>query len=144
MIRTVLILSCLFCAAAAHAQSLSVREALAMIETGATQPQRSSADRIRGRDGEVSRFQILPSIWHRYSASREYDNPEIAWQVANQILDERIGWFRSRTNRAPTTAEVYLLWHRPGHFSAAGFDTARVRRLFVSRAERFANLCSDS
>jgi hypothetical protein len=126
----------------AKAETGRFRESLAMFETGADSRARGAADALRGRAGEVSRFQIMPDVWQSYSRSRDYTNPEVAWTVAERILADRIGQFRSTTNREPTALEVYLLWNKPGHFEAAAFDVEKVRSLYRSRAERFANLHS--
>src|SRR6185295_9913445 len=99
-----------------QAAPLSLRESLGMFETGANQPGSGKADRVRGKSGEVSRFQILPSVWHRYTSSTEYDNPEVAWYVTQRILSERITSFRSATGRDPNALEIYLLWNKPGSF----------------------------
>lgn len=127
-------------ASTGQAGSDSFRESLAMFETGASSPVRGAADALRGRAGEVSRFQIMPDVWRSYSQSSDYTNPDVAWTVAARILDDRIGQFRSSTNREPTALEVYLLWNKPGHFESAAFDVEKVRTLYRSRAERFANL----
>src|SRR6266516_276163 len=51
--------------------------ALGMIESG-------NDDRGVGRAGEVSRYQIHPTVWRSYSGSREYQNPGVSLQVARQ------------------------------------------------------------
>lgn len=122
------------------AQALSLRDSLAMFESGARQPQRCAADRLRGASGEVSRFQIMPDVWRRYTRSRDYENPETAWAVAERIIRDRRQWFLAATGREPSALELYLLWNKPGHFSAARFSSQRVHRQFKERAERFANL----
>jgi hypothetical protein len=125
---------------AAFGETERFRNSLAMFETGASSPARGAADALRGRAGEVSRFQIMPDVWQSYSRSRDYTNPEVAWTIAERILTDRIGQFRSSTNREPSALEVYLLWNKPGHFEASAFKVDKVRILYRSRAERFANL----
>jgi hypothetical protein len=129
-----------FLALIGSASALPLKQSLAMFETGATQPHRSAADYKRGSAGEVSRYQIMPHIWHIYSSSRDYGNPELAWWVANRILWDRTREFEAKTGRAPNAIELYLLWNKPGHFEAAGYRLSRVSRLYATRAERFANL----
>jgi hypothetical protein len=119
---------------------MPLRHSLAMFESGATGVTRSAADLKRGGSGEVSRFQILPEVWHQYSRSRDYDNPEVAWQVAQRILDDRVRRFRAATSREPNAQELYLLWNKPGSFEAAGFTVSKVKPAYRARAERFANL----
>jgi len=123
--------------------AMSLRDSLGMFESGASKPYRCAADSVRGNSGEVSRFQIMPAVWNRYSKSREFDNPEIAWSVAQRILKDRTEWFLNITGRQPTALELYLLWNKPGHFSAVGFSTSRVSPHFKTRAQRFANLFHD-
>ena len=127
-------------ASACNAAALPLRESLGMFESGATLPQRCAADKMRGAHGEVSRFQIMPSVWRQYSPSQDYDNPEVAWDVAQRVLQARTRWFHSANGREPDAAELYLMWNKPGHFEAAGFDVKRVKTLFKQRAQRFANL----
>ena len=128
----------------AEVSALPVRDSLAMVETGAKDARRSAADSVRGAAGEVSRFQILPSVWRQYSSSHDYENPEVAWTVAERILTERTKWFHQETGREPTALELYLLWHKPTTFKTAGFSASRVKALYKQRAERFANLVASS
>ncbi len=121
-------------------EAMPLRNSLAMFESGATSPQRSHADLMRGGSGEVSRFQIMPAVWRHYSKSREYDNPEVAWGVAQRILADRAADFRAATRREPDGLELYLLWNKPGHFEAQGYVASRVKVEFRQRAQRFANL----
>ena len=122
--------------------AMPLRQSLGMFESGATTWQRSGADSLRGGSGEVSRFQIMPAVWRRYSTSREYDNPEVAWAVAQRILADRAAEFRATTGRDPGALELYLLWNKPGHFEAQGYLASRVKAGYRQRAERFANLLS--
>jgi hypothetical protein len=125
-----------------QAQASRLRETLALFETGATQPGRCASDAMRGGAGEISRYQILPSVWRQYTKSRDYTNPEVAWRVADRIVQDRTRWFQERTGRLPDPVELYLLWNKPGHFHQAGFKVTRVRSVFRHRAQRFANLWS--
>lgn len=138
------IFSAFLAALASNATALPLRESLGMFESGAVLPHRCAADKMRGASGEVSRFQIMPSVWRQYSQSRDYDNPEVAWSVAQRVLQDRVHRFRTANGRAPDDAELYLMWNKPGHFQAAGFDVKRVKSLFKQRAQRFANLCARS
>jgi hypothetical protein len=120
--------------------AMPLRQSLAMFETGATSGRKSAADYVRGGSGEVSRFQIMPDVWRRYTKSREYDNPEVAWNVAQRIIADRMADFRRAAGREPNGLELYLLWNKPGHFAAAGYQASRVKSDYRSRAQRFANL----
>jgi hypothetical protein len=140
MNKYLLILATVTMVASHEVKALSLRESLAMLETGAIQPQYGAPDRIRGNSGEVSRYQIMPDVWRRYSNSREYENPEVSWQVASKILSDRIEWFKKIEGREPSSMEIYLLWNKPGHFQATGFTASKVKKSYRERANRFANL----
>lgn len=117
-----------------------LRYSLGLFESGAESFQKGSPDYKRGDSGEVSRYQIMPDVWRRYSESRDFHNPTVAWEVAEKILIERLAKFRARMDRDPTPTELYLLWNKPGHFSAAKYSLSRVRPLYLNRAQRFGNL----
>jgi hypothetical protein len=118
-----------------------LQEALAMFESGAVDTRTCAADKRRGASGEVSRYQILPSVWRQYTRAAQYDNPALAWSVAQRIIRDRTAWFQAKTGREPSSVEIYLLWNKPGHFSAVSFKIGRVSSIYRKRAERFANLC---
>jgi len=108
--------------------------ALGMIESG-------NDDRGIGRDGEVSRYQIHPSVWKAYSTSTDYGNPEVSAQVARQHWNYLTNYFREFAGRDPTAFDMYVLWNtRFGHYARRGFDPARLSSLIRDRAQRFVNL----
>lgn len=117
-----------------------LRDALAMIETGATSPSAGASDHIVGGSGEISRFQIMPSVWKAYTRSRRHTDPEVAWNVTRRILSDRVGSFKKATGRPPEPVEVYLLWNKPGHFEGVGYRLEKVSKVYRDRAERFGNL----
>ncbi len=88
----------------------------------------------------MSRFQIMPDVWRRYTRSRDYQNPEVAWTVAQRILADRKAQFYAVIKREPNGLELYLLWNKPGHFAEAGYQAERVNSGYRQRAQRFANL----
>jgi hypothetical protein len=114
--------------------------ALGLFESGADTFQRNGADYKRGDSGEVSRYQIMPAVWKQYSSTYDYYNPTVAWQIAERILADRVEEFRAKTHRSPSGTELYLLWNKPGHFANAKYSLKRVSRLYLTRAQRFANL----
>lgn len=122
------------------AKAEPLRYALGLFESGAESFQRGHSDYKRGNSGEVSRYQIMPDVWKRYSKNHDYHNPTVAWEVAERILTDRVNDFRDRMHRDPNATELYLLWNKPGHFSAARFSLKRVDRHYLARAQRFANL----
>ena len=104
--------------------------ALSMIETG-------NDDKMVGRAGEISRYQVLKSEWSSITSSTRYTDPEIARQVALRLLDQRVQKFESIYKRPPTDFEFYGLWNAPGQVL-----TGRVSRVVAERCNRYANLCS--
>ena len=140
MKRTFLGLALLGWLTLARCEAMPLRQSLAMFESGATTWLRSKADDLRGGSGEVSRFQIMPEVWRRYSKSREYNNPDVAWAITQRILADRTADFRTVTKRDPNALELYLLWNKPGHFEAQDYNASRVKEDYRQRAQRFANL----
>ena len=58
--------------------------ALGMVETG-------NNDWEVGAAGEISRYQINPSIWKAYSPKTDYRDPVAATRVARQALRRGLG-----------------------------------------------------
>ncbi len=124
----------------ASLEASQLRDALAMIETGASSPVAGDPDHVIGGSGEVSRFQIMPEVWKAYTKSINHTNPEVAWTVTRRILANRVGSFEKATGRPPEPIEVYLLWNKPGHFEGVGYRLERVSLIYRERAQRFQNL----
>ena len=119
------------------------REALAEFETGATRPTLCAADRFVGGHKEISRFQILPAVWRKYSDSPKYQDPQIAWGVASRILRDREQEFRQSARREWDYVDMYLLWNAPGQYRRARWDRSKVSRVVRERAQRFGNLMEE-
>ncbi len=117
-----------------------IKSALAQVESGASRDGPCLADHMRGRYREVSRYQILPAVWRSYTARQDYSNPTSSWHVARRILADRARWFHSETRREPTAFDLYVIWHAPGRYRAAGFSPTRVASIIADRGRRFANL----
>lgn len=110
------------------------RYALSMIETGGD-------DLEIGRAGEVSRYQIMPSVWRRYSDSRSYHDPEISLEVAQQHWSTLYNSFKQHAHRKPTDFDMYVLWNTHyGYYAKRGFDPARLNAVVCERAQRYVNL----
>lgn len=108
--------------------------ALSMIETGID-------DREVGRAGEVSRYQIMPSVWRHYSSSHSYRNPEVALEVARQHWAALYDSFKRRAHREPSDFDMYVLWNtRFGYYASRGFNPRHLQAIVRDRAERFVNL----
>lgn len=111
--------------------------ALGMIETG-------NDDTAVGGAGEVSRYQIMPSVWKRYSESRRYRDPETARNVAQKHWTALHDYFKKRARREPTDFDMYVIWNTsPSYYASRGFQPARLGPVVRDRAERYSNLVED-
>ena len=97
-------------------------DALSMIESG-------NNDSAVGSRGEISRYQIRPTLW----PGGNPHNPSLALNVAEKIMQLRLARFEETHNRAPSDFEFYVLWNAPQ-------EVNHPRRAVAERAERFANL----
>ncbi len=110
------------------------RMALGMIETG------NHDGEIGGR-GEVSRYQIMPSVWRKYSSSMNYRNPEISLEVAQKHWGRLYSQFVRETHRQPTDFDMYVLWNTHyGYYASRGFNPNRLCASVRDRAQRYVNL----
>ena len=100
--------------------------ALSMIETG-------NNDRMVGRAGEISRYQILKREWRSVTNSTRYTDPITAKAVTLQLLDRRVQAFQSRYSRPPTNFEFYALWNAPNQVLQR-----RVSPTVAERCRRYA------
>jgi len=103
--------------------------ALSMLESG-------NDDKAIGPSGEISRYQILPATWQRYTKDKTLDplNPTNSLAVVQTIMSERCAHFQEINHHPPTDFEFYLLWNCPAR-------VAHPSKLATDRAQRFANLC---
>jgi hypothetical protein len=110
------------------------RLALGMIETG-------NDDREIGGAGEVSRYQIKPSVWRQYSPSHNYQNPAVSLEVARQYWSALYDRFKRQTRRSPSDFDMYVLWNAGFSFYASrGFNPANLSAAERDRAQRYVNL----
>lgn len=108
--------------------------ALGMIETG-------NNDREIGGAGEISRYQIMPAIWHQFTSSRSYRNPVVSQSVAQQLWTSLYYQFKQSAHREPTDFDMYVLWNtRYGYYASRGFNPRRLGPTVRDRAQRFVNL----
>lgn len=108
--------------------------ALGMIETG-------NNDREVGAIGEISRYQIHPSVWKSYTSSRDYVNPAISRQVAKLHWDYLANYFKKKTGQDPKDFDMYVMWNTNfGYYAKRGFNPKRLDAVVRDRAERFVNL----
>jgi hypothetical protein len=110
------------------------RLALGMIETG------NRDDEIGGA-GEVSRYQIMPSVWHQYSQSLNYQNPNVSLTVAQKHWARLYAAFVKKAHREPTDFDMYVLWNTHyGYYASKGFNPNRLAPAVRDRAQRYVNL----
>jgi hypothetical protein len=110
------------------------RLALGMIETG------NRDDEIGGA-GEVSRYQIMPSVWRQYSRSLNYRNPEVSLTVAQKHWAKLYAAFIRQAHRQPTDFDMYVLWNTHyGYYASRGFNPDRLAPTVRDRAQRYVNL----
>ncbi|HZI31473.1 MAG TPA: hypothetical protein VFF11_03975 [Candidatus Binatia bacterium] len=108
--------------------------ALSMIETGMD-------DKEIGSAGEVSRYQIMPSVWRHYTSSLHYRDPAVSLEVARQHWAALYESFKQRAHREPTDFDMYVLWNtRYGYYAKRDFDPNRLQTVVRDRAQRFVNL----
>jgi hypothetical protein len=108
--------------------------ALGAIETG-------NNDNEIGQAGEVSRYQIMPSVWKHYSRSSYYDDPQVSRAVAQQHWSSLRAAFKNKAGREPDNFDMYVLWNTCyGYYASRGFQPARLDPSVRDRAQRFVNL----
>ena len=115
------------------------RMALGMIETG-------NRDSEIGGAGEVSRYQIMPTVWRQYSQSMNYRNPDVSLAVAQKYWTQLYTRFVRQAHRQPNDFDMYVLWNTHyGYYANRGFDPSRLSAVVRDRAQRYVNLvqCDD-
>ncbi len=103
--------------------------ALSMIESG-------NDDRMVGRAGEISRYQILKREWRSVTNSTRYTDLATARAVTLTLIDRRIRAFEAKFNRPPTHFEFYGLWNAPSQVL-----NRRISPVVAERCRRYSNLC---
>lgn len=118
-----------------------------------SQMESADNDQAVGRNGEVSRYQIMPVLWRKEEVGMMNDegpkakagrfafagspaDPALAARVASEIWQNRVDVFRLAYRREPNLRELYLCWHRPARVLN---PRARER----ARAVRFENLVNE-
>jgi hypothetical protein len=96
--------------------------ALSMLESG-------NNDYAIGHRGEVSRFQILPTLW----PGGNPQNRAEALAAAKEIMRARLSRFERTHGRTATDFEFYVLWNAP-------WQTDHPSKTVAERAQRFSNL----
>lgn len=114
-------------------------QAIADIETGPKNAnQQDPEDRKIGRSNkEVSRYQMLPSVWKKNSKPGQKPSNFIeAREAANNELKGRVVDFTQTRMRQPTVKEIYILWNKPTY----AINGRRPPKKVAEAAERFENI----
>ena len=96
--------------------------ALSMLESG-------DNDRAIGSHGEISRFQIRPSLWR----SGDPQDALAALTTAQKIMQARLHHFKVTHQREAMDFEFYVLWNAP-------WQVNHPSAVVSERARRFVNL----
>ena len=96
--------------------------ALSMLESG-------NNDYAVGQRGEVSRFQILPTLW----PGGDPQNRQEALAAAKEIMQVRLAKFEKNHKRPANDFEFYVLWNAP-------WQADHPSKAVAERAERYSNL----
>ena len=123
-----LTLAILLCATSLHA--MDRWEALSQLESG-------DNDNATGRAHEVSRYQMLPSVW-RAATSQSVNvatNEAWAFLVADAIQSRRVVAFAKREGRMPTAGEWSLIWHCPARVLQPNAEERDYQRRFLNLLE---------
>ena len=129
--KTLLIIAC-FCLSLS-APAMDRLAALSQIETG-------DNDRVVGRVGELSRWQVRPEILRAHRITRaQAQNAAAVKPLVRSLLDERCRQFAALHRRPPTDFEYYVLWNAPAQVLADGHQ---ISATVTERARRFSNLCT--
>ena len=111
-------------------------KALAMIESGCN-------DFAKGKKGERSRYQILPSTWKEVS-NKSFSSalyPQIASQAASCYLNRLSNRFYTTNLRRPSDLDLYVMWNWGfAKYERAEFKYEKVPAKVRDAAERFSNL----
>lgn len=120
------------------ASKLPLLQALSQVESG-------DNDKAKGKYGEVSRYQILPRVWGRYSyAPLHYAidikiSSTVAYDIARDIIDH---WqLRSGETTPMPPRYFYAIWHRGKTFwDTRGGNFDNLPSLVKARCYRFENV----
>lgn len=118
---------------------LTLNADMGMILATLGETESNNRDTAKGRSGEISRYQIMPSVWIKYAPSplkqADATNPIKSKTVATSIILDRCARFKLLKGRDPTPFELYALWHRP-----AEAYSGRYKPATRTRSQRFENL----
>lgn len=113
-------------------------KALGMLESG-------NDDNARGNRGEISRYQIMPYIWKKYSrgiSKSKATDHQYASLVVCRYMEDNWTRMKNKTGKVPSDLDVYILWnlgyHKYNQYFKLDFD--KLPYALKERAFRFTNL----
>ncbi len=120
------------------ASKLPLLQAISQVESG-------DNDKAMGRYGEVSRYQILPRVWGKYSYTPLHYAIDIkissivAYDIARDIIDQ---WQLRNGETTPMPPRYfYAIWHRGKRFwDTRGGNFDNLPSLVKARCYRFENV----
>lgn len=104
-------------------------------------------DKAKGRHGELSRYQLKPSVWKQHFPS-EKDQRHIP-SAARRCAKAHLCWLELRLclvkrTKDPQPRDVYAAWNLGLEaYSRRDYNFDRLPITIRQRAERFANLYSE-
>ena len=112
-------------------------KALADVESGGN-------DRAIGSKGEVSAFQILPSIWNAHSdmpcSLYHVQNRTKSIRVARKLNSYNLCVYKKDTGNLPQAYDMYVMWnYGVTKYKKMGYDRTKLPKKVKERAERFIN-----
>jgi hypothetical protein len=117
---------------AGPARGMNPLSALSLRETG-------DDDRVIGTHGEVTRVQMLPTVWRQYRQPGDSRlDPNATYRAAAKCWNDRIKAFSAKFQRPPTPFEMYRLWNSPRDIMLGLPPTKAV----AARATLFVNILS--
>ena len=113
-------------------------QALADIESGGN-------DRAVGKKGEVSAFQILPSMWKSYSESPctpyHTQRKDKSICVARKINSNNTMTYKKDTGQMPQVFDMYVMWnYGVTKYRKLKYDRTKLPKQIKDRATRFLNI----
>ena len=71
----------------------------------------------------------------------DYQNTEVAVQVARLHWTFLAAYFKEKTGRAPDDYDMYVMWNtRHGYYARRGFSKRLISPVVQERSQRFVNL----
>ena len=111
--------------------------ALGQVESG-------ERDKVIGKHGEVSRYQIRENVWKKYN-THYYPASWTDYHTAAQVAYQHMRWlqeeYTKHTNKDANSTELYVMYNAGfDYYKKRKFDMSKVSYDIRERAARFTNL----